>query len=42
MNDNDPMFTTDLVVFSVAENQTVPFVIGSVPPATDEDAGKYS
>ena len=37
-NDNEPEFSSDLVVFSVAENQTAPFPVGAVV-ATDMDEG---
>lgn len=39
-NDNSPEFPSDLVVFSVPENQTAPYVIGTVQ-ATDLDEGKH-
>lgn len=37
-NDNGPVFSSDLVVFQTAENQTAPVEIGSVV-ATDVDEG---
>ena len=40
-NDNGPEFSSDLVVFQSAENQTAPLEIGSVV-ATDMDEGNLS
>ena len=40
-NDNSPVFSSDLVVFQTAENQTAPLEIGSVV-ATDVDEGNLS
>ena len=39
-NDNSPEFPSDLVEFSVPENQTVPLTVGTVM-ATDVDESMY-
>ena len=38
-NDNRPEFPADLLVFSVPENQTAPYTVGTVQ-ATDRDQSK--